>query len=352
MAHPGPIRIGVLGCGYWGPNHIRVFSSLHAAGARMAVAADRDEERRRSVADLYPDLRLEAEAEAVVASPDVDAVVIATPVHTHYPLARRALLAGKHVLVEKPFVTEVEQAEELIALARREGRVLMAGHTFEYTAAVNRIRAMVAEAALGDVLYVRSERVNLGLFQKDINVLWDLAPHDVSILLYVLQAMPTHVSATGSWHVTEGVEDVVILTMEFGPALMANVIVSWLDPRKVRQMTVVGNRKMLVYDDLSANEKIRIYDRGVDGPKRYESFGDFQYSYRYGDIVTPMLKESEPLRAECAHFLDCIRTGAAPRSGGESGLRVTRVLCAAQRSLRNGHRRVPVEPSPAKGKPA
>src|SRR5260221_7257325 len=350
MAHPDPIRIGVLGCGYWGPNHIRVFSSLHSAGARMAAAADRDEERRRSVADLYPDLRLEAEAEAVVASPDVDAVVIATPVHTHYPLARQALLAGKHVLVEKPFVTEVEQAEELIALARREGRVLMAGHTFEYTAAVNRIRAMVAEAALGDVLYVRSERVNLGLFQKDINVLWDLAPHDVSILLYVLQAMPTHVSATGSWHVTEGVEDVVILTMEFRPALMANVIVSWLDPRKVRQMTVVGNRKMLVYDDLSANEKIRVYDRGVDGPKRYESFGDFQYSYRYGDIVTPMLKESEPLRAECAHFLDCIRTGAAPRSGGDVGLRVTRVLCAAQRSLRNLHRRVPVEPSPAKGK--
>ncbi len=155
--------------------------------------------------------------------------------------------------------------------------------------------------------------------------------------------MPSHVSATGSWHVTENVEDVVILTMEFGPALMANVIVSWLDPRKVRQMTVVGNRKMLVYDDLSANEKIRVYDRGVDGPKRYESFGDFQYSYRYGDIVTPMLKESEPLRAECAHFLECIRTGSEPRSGGESGLRVTRVLRAAQKSLRGGHARVPVE---------
>lgn len=352
MAQAGPIRIGVLGCGYWGPNHIRVFASLHAAGARMAVAADRDEERRRSVADLHPDLRLETEAEAVAASPDVDAVVIATPVHTHYPLARQALLAGKHVLVEKPFVTEVEQAEDLIALAGRNHCVLMAGHTFEYTAAVNRIRAMIAESALGDVLYIRSERVNLGLFQKDINVLWDLAPHDVSILLYVLQAMPTHVSATGSWHVTEGVEDVVILTMEFGPALMANVIVSWLDPRKVRQMTVVGNRKMLVYDDLSANEKIRIYDRGVDGPKRYESFGDFQYSYRYGDIVTPMLKESEPLRAECAHFLECIRTGAEPRSSGEVGLRVTRILSAAQRSLRNGHRRVPVEPAPAKGKSA
>jgi predicted dehydrogenase len=343
VEHAGPIRIGVLGCGYWGPNHIRIFSSLGAAGARMVAAADRDEDRRRSIEDLYPWVRLEASAEAVLQDPGIDAVVIATPVHTHYPFARQALLAGKHVLVEKPFVTEVEQAEELITLAREAGRVLMAGHTFEYTAAVNRIRSMITEAGLGEILYVRSERVNLGLFQKDINVLWDLAPHDVSILLYVLQAMPTHVSATGSWHVTENVEDVVILTMEFGPALMANVIVSWLDPRKVRQMTVVGNRKMLVYDDLSANEKIRIYDRGVDGPKRYESFGDFQYSYRYGDIVTPMLKESEPLRAECAHFLECIRTGSEPKSGGESGLRVTRVLRAAQKSLRSGHARVPVE---------
>jgi len=337
-----PIRIGVVGCGYWGPNHIRVFSSLGSLGAKMTIAADHSEERRRHVADLYPWVRVEAQAEAVLQGPDVDAVVIATPVHTHYPFARAALEAGKHVLVEKPFVTEVEQARELIALAGARGVVLMAGHTFEYTAAVNRMRDMLAESALGEVLYVRSERVNLGLFQKDINVLWDLAPHDVSILLYILRGMPTHVSAIGSAHVTEGVEDVVILTLEFGPALMANVLVSWLDPRKVRQMTLVGNRKMLVYDDLSSNEKLRIYDRGVDAPKHYDSFGEFHYSYRYGDIVTPMLKESEPLRAECSHFLDCIARGTAPRSGGEAGLNVTRVLAAAQRSLRGGHLRVAV----------
>ncbi len=337
---PDSIRIGVVGCGYWGPNHIRVFSALARLGARMAVAADRSDERRRYVADLYPWVRVEAEAETVARDPEVDAIVIATPVHTHYPLARIALQAGKHVLVEKPFVTEVEQAQELIALARARGVVLMAGHTFEYTAAINRVREMLAESALGEILYVRSERVNLGLFQKDINVLWDLAPHDVSILLYILQAMPTHVSAVGSAHVTEGVEDVAILTLEFGPRLMANVLVSWLDPRKVRQMTLVGNRKMLVYDDLSANEKLRIYDKGVDGPKHYDSFGEFQYSYRYGDIITPMLKESEPLRAECAHFLECIARGSVPRSSGEVGLSVTRVLSAAQHSLRHGHARV------------
>ncbi len=336
------VRVGVVGCGYWGPNHIRVFSALRGSGARMALAADREAARREHIAGLYPWVRLETEAEGVFDSPDVDAVVIATPVHTHYDFSRRALEAGKHVLVEKPFVTEVEQGEELVELARRKGLVLMAGHTFEYTAAVNRIREMLAEGMLGDVLYVRSERVNLGLFQKDINVLWDLAPHDVSILIYLLQRPPTHVSAVGSAHVTQGVEDVVILTMEFGPEMMANVIVSWLDPRKVRQMTLVGNRKMLVYDDLSANEKIRIYDKGVDGPKHYDSFGEFQYSYRYGDIVTPMLKESEPLRTECEHFIYCIRRGAIPRSSGESGLQVTRVLAAAQRSLRNGSARVAV----------
>jgi predicted dehydrogenase len=342
MTAARPVRIGVVGCGYWGPNHIRIFSSLGRLGARMTVAAEHSEDRRRHVGDLYPWVRVVPEAEEVLADPQVDAVVIATPVHTHYPFARAALAAGKHVLVEKPFVTEVEQARDLIDLARAQGLVLMAGHTFEYTAAVNRMRDMLAESALGEILYVRSERVNLGLFQKDINVLWDLAPHDVSILLYILRAMPTHVSAIGSAHVTEGVEDVAILTLEFGPALMANILVSWLDPRKVRQMTLVGNRKMLVYDDLSANEKLRVYDRGVDGPKHYDSFGEFQYSYRYGDIVTPMLKESEPLGAECAHFLECIARGAPPRSGGEVGLNVTRVLSAAQRSLRGGHARVPI----------
>jgi len=311
----------------------------------MVVAADTDASRREHVGGLYPWVRVEREAEAVLDDPDVDAVIVATPVHTHYPFARQALLKGKHVLVEKPFVTEVEQARELIELVRRAGRVLMVGHTFEYAAAVNRIRAMLAEGKLGDILYIRSERVNLGLFQKDINVLWDLAPHDVSILLYILGRMPTHISAIGSAHVTDGVEDVVILTLEFGPALMANVIVSWLDPRKVRQMTLVGDRKMLVYDDISPNEKVRIYDRGVDGPKHYDSFGEFQYSYRYGDIVTPMLKESEPLAAECAHFLECIRTGATPRSSGETGLNVVRVLAAAQKSLRGDHARISLEPA-------
>lgn len=342
-----PTRIAVLGCGYWGPNHIRNFAALKASGAEMAVAVDPDAERRARIEQLYPWVRTEADAATVLDDPAIDAVVIATPVATHFDLAVRALESGKHALVEKPFVTSTEQADRLVRLATERERVLMVGHTFEYTAAVNRIRDVLRSGELGDVQYIRSLRVNLGLFQKDINVLWDLAPHDVSILLYLLERMPTGVSAVGSAHVTEGVEDVVNLTLEFGPTVMANIIVSWLDPRKVREMTIVGNRKMLVYDDVSANEKIRIFDKGVEGPRRYDSFGEFQYSYRYGDIVTPMIEDYEPLRAECTEFLDCIREGRTPRSSGASGASVTRILEAAEESLARGGERRTLEASVA-----
>lgn len=337
------VRVGVIGCGYWGPNHIRNFSSLKGIGADMAVAADRDASRRARIEELHPDVRLVSEADDVLADRDVHAVVIATPVHTHFPLARKALETGKHVLVEKPFVTRIDEAEELVELAREKGLVLMVGHTFEYTAPVNELRRLVSNGDLGEPLYARSQRVNLGLFQKDINVVWDLAPHDVSILLYVLQQMPTWVSATGNAHVTNGIEDVAVLTLQFGERLMANIIVSWLDPRKVRELTIVGNKKMIVYDDLSANEKIRIYDRGVDGPAHWDSFGEFQYAYRYGDIVIPRITETEPLRAECAHFIECIRSGEEPRSSGRVGAQVVRVLAAAEQSLKEGGRRVTVD---------
>ena len=339
------VRVGVIGCGYWGPNHIRNLSSLRNQGVAITVAADRDESRRRYIAELYPWVHLVTEGDEIIEDPNVDAIVIASPVHTHYPMAYKALSEGKHVLVEKPFVTEVEQAEELVDLARQKGLILMVGHTFEYTAAVNRIREIVESGEIGNVLYIRSLRVNLGLFQKDINVLWDLAPHDISILLYVLQRVPTRVSAVGSSHVTEGVEDVVTLTLEFGDSLMANVIVSWLDPCKLRQMTIVGSQKMMVYDDVSPNEKIRVYDKGVSGPRSYDTFGEFQYSYRYGDIVTPMVEEHEPLRAECVHFVDCIRSGNAPRSSGVAGARVTRILAAAQQSLKNGNEKILIDES-------
>lgn len=342
---PEKISIGVLGCGYWGPNHIRNFLALRGMGAEVAMAADRDPERRKRIGELYPSVTLVEEADTVIQALDVDAVVIATPVASHYRLAKAALEAGKHVLVEKPFVPDIAQGRELVALARRQERVLMVGHTFEYAAAVGRIRHLIEDGELGDILYVRSLRVNLGILQQDASVLWDLAAHDVSILLYILQCYPTAVSAVGSAHYSQGLADVTSVNLEFGPEVMANIVCSWLDPRKVREMTIVGTNKMLIYDDVSSNEKVRIYDRGVDGPRHYDSFGEFQYSYRYGDIVTPYLEEYEPLREECSHFLECIRMGKKPRSSGEVGLAVVRILTAAEQSLRLGGSRVPIEPA-------
>lgn len=339
------IRIGVIGCGYWGPNHIRNFEALRSNGADMAMAADLDVFRRTSIRDAYPSLDVVPDAQQIIQNPDIDAVVVATPASTHFGFALQALSAGKHILVEKPFVMDIGEAAELAAIAERKGLVLAVGHTFEFAASVNRIRDLIAAGELGSVRYVRSLRVNLGLFQKDINVLWDLAPHDISILRYVLGRMPTAVHAVGRAHVNPGVEDVVNMTLIFDD-MMANVIVSWLDPRKVRDMTFVGDRKMLVYDDLSSNEKLRIYDKGVDCPRRYASFGEFQYSYRYGDIVIPMLEEYEPMAAQSAHFLDCIRYGKRPRAGADSGSDVTRVLAAAELSLRNGGERVEVDTHP------
>lgn len=337
------ISIGVVGCGYWGPNHIRNFLALRAMGAEVVMAADRDPERRKRIAELYPSVTLVEEGDTVINAADVDAVVVATPVASHYGLARAALDAGKHVLVEKPFVTDIAQARELVTLARLRERVLMVGHTFEYASAVGRIRQLIEDGQLGDILYVRSLRVNLGILQPDVSVIWDLAAHDISILLYILQDYPTAVSAVGSAHYLTGLADVTSVNLEFGPNVMANIVCSWLDPRKVREMTIVGTNKMLIYDDVSSNEKVRIYDRGVDGPRHYDSFGEFQYSYRYGDIVTPYLEEYEPLRAECAHFLECIRMGKTPRSSGLVGLAVVRILTAAEASLRLGGSRVQIE---------
>jgi predicted dehydrogenase len=285
---------------------------------------------------MYPGLDVVDDASVILDDPEIDAVIIATPVATHYPLGKKALLADKHVLIEKPMTSSPAHARELVELAAERDRVLMAGHTFEYTAAVNRIRSLVESGELGDILYIRSVRVNLGLFQKDINVLWDLAPHDISILLYVLNAEPVSVTAIGRANVTPQIEDIVNMTIEFETGVLANLSLSWLDPRKVREMTIIGDRKMLVYDDVSPIEKIRIFDKGVDGPREYDSFGDFQYSYRYGDIVSPLLEDFEPLRAESEHFIECIRSGKEPRSSGRSGLATVRVLAAAHASLLKG----------------
>jgi len=328
------VSVGVIGCGYWGPKHARNFHEL--PGSRLSWLCDLCQERLEHVKRLYPEAEATRDYRDILAS-DVDAVVVATPVATHYRLAMEALAAGKHVLVEKPLAADLAQAEEMVAEARRQGRLLMVGHTFEYNPAVEAVREIIERGELGRVYYVNATRVNLGVFQSDINVLWDLAPHDVSILRFILGMDPVRVSAWGNAYVQwrKGIHDVAYLALFYPGGILAEVHVSWLDPCKIRRYTIVGSHKMLVYDDI-ASDKILIYDKGVDLPPYSDTEEEFHLSYRYGEAVPYPVTWVEPLKAECQHFLQCIREGREPRSSGEVGARVVRVLQAAQRSLHNG----------------
>ncbi len=326
------IGIGVIGAGYWGPKHIRNFNEL--PGARATMVSDLDPNRLSTIQLQYPGIRTTTDFRQLLASPDVDAVVVVTPVSTHARLAGEALQANKHVLVEKPLAATVAEAEHLIQLAKEHNRVLMVGHTFLYNPAVHALRELVQGGSLGDIYYVDAQRLNLGLFQRDINVMWDLAPHDISILLYVLGTQPLAVGASGNAYVQPGIEDVAYMQLEFPHHIRASIHVSWLDPNKVRQITVVGSKKMAVYDDVATLDKIRVYDKGVDVPAPTTSFGEFQLSYRYGEIRIPHVASTEPLRLECQHFLECVQRGSQPLSDGAQGLAVVRVLETAQAALK------------------
>jgi predicted dehydrogenase len=329
----GITKIAVIGAGYWGPNLIRNFKNL--SDSKVVLVCDLDQDRLDHVSSLFPGVGTTRDWHEVIAS-DVDAVCIATPVPWHFEMARAVIESGKHVFVEKPLTADVCQARELVDSAAKRDLILLVDHTFVYSPAVNRIREIVSSGEIGDVYYVSMSRLNLGLFQKDINVVWDLAPHDISILTYVLGSQPVQVSAQGNSNILPGIEDVAMLTLYFPDNVIAYVHVSWLDPSKVRKSTFVGSKKMLVYDDVEPLEKIKIYDKGVDGPRHYDTFGDFQFSYRYGDIHTPFLASTEPLQVECRHFLECIAGRETPRSGGPAGLAVVQIIEAAQRSLKNG----------------
>ena len=286
----------------------------------------------------YPGTRATTDFNELLAS-DVEAVVIATPIRTHYALAQAALLAGKHGLGETPLTASSVEAEELTGIAEERGLTLMVGHTFEYNEAIRRLRRIVASGELGDLYYIDAARLNLGLFQPDINVLWDLAPHDLSILLYVLGLDPLEVSARGSSSVRPGIHDVAYLELRFPGNLLAHMHFSWLDPCKVRRITIVGSKKMVVCNDLSETEKIRIYDKGVECPFETDQFEEFHLQYRYGGVSIPHVPVTEPLRVQCEHFLSCIRTGERPQSDGRVGAKVVRILEQADRSLHNGGER-------------
>ncbi len=328
------ISVGVVGCGYWGPNLIRNFDRL--TGARVAAICDLTKERLEHVANLYSDAIPYTDFDKMLAEADLDAVVVATPVKTHHSLAKAALMAGKHTLVEKPMASSTAECDELISLAEARGLTLMVGNTFLYSEPIHRIKEIIEMGDIGEVLYINSQRLNLGLFQKDINVAWDLAPHDISIILHLLGETPDVVNCQGNAHITPGIEDITNMSLSFGTHRFASIQSSWLEPRKVRQMTIVGSRRMVVYDDLEPREKIRVYDVRVERPPHYDTFGEFHYSYHYGDCYIPYIQQEEPLQVLCKHFLHCVETGEKPVSCGRQGAELVRILEACSESLASG----------------
>ncbi len=350
--------VAVVGSGYWGPNLTRNFAEL--PGRPLAAVCDLQADRVRAMQQRYPWIQTFTSMDALLAAPGIDAVAIATPAETHHALARQALLAGKHVLVEKPLATTPAECVELVELAHRHGLTLMVGHTFLYNPGLRYIRSLIANGELGDVLYVTSRRLNLGQVRQDVNVVWNLAPHDIAIILYLLGQRPTRVIAQGLHLLRSAIADVAFLHFEFdsgqdgvslGPPA-AQVHVSWLDPRKVREVVVVGTRKMVVFDDVDLDRQVQVYDKGVEwvGPDgngrpagqlparwdRFESYGEYQLLMRSGDLVIPRIRQAEPLREEVAHFLDCIRQGEQPLSGGSNGWEVVKLLAAASDSVAAG----------------
>jgi predicted dehydrogenase len=328
-----PTVVGVVGCGYWGPNLVRNFKGL--SNCNLRAMCDTSEARLKHMRSLYSDVEGVTDFGHLLNGMALDAVVVAAPVKYHYPLAKASLLAGKHTLIEKPMASSSAECEELIEIAKRNGLVLMVGHTFLYSAAVRKITEIVRAGDIGEIRYINSRRLNLGLFQKDINVAWDLAPHDISIILHVLGEFPETVNCQGNAHVTPGIEDVTNISLSFQQKRFATIQSSWLEPRKVRDMTIVGTRRMIVYDDLQTHEKIRIYDTRVERPPHNDTFADFHYSYHYGDSYIPHIQQEEPLKVECSHFLDCIEKGITPLTNGLKGLELVRILEAASKSLQN-----------------
>jgi predicted dehydrogenase len=327
-------NIAVVGCGYWGPNLVRIFRSL--SGVRVRVICDKSRERLDYIGQLYPEVEKTTDISRIIDDASIDMVAIATPVFSHHALASECLKAGKHTFVEKPLASSSAQCSELIALSEAQSLTLMVGHTFIYTTAVRKIKEIVDSGEIGELMYISCRRLNLGLFQKDINAAWDLAPHDISIILFIMGARPVSVNCQGKAHVTAGIEDITNISLSFTNGGFATIQSSWIDPRKVREITIVGSKKMIVYDDTEPLEKIKIYDKRVEAPPHYDTFGEFQYSYHYGDILSPFVKQVEPLKVECQHFIDCAERAVRSDSSGYEGLAVVQILEAATQSLMKG----------------
>ena len=324
------IRLAIVGLGYWGPNLLRNFDQLR--DCEVMFSCDLNDANLRRIKEQYPYVQITNDYNALVANPQIDAIVVATSAVTHYDLVKKALLHNKHVFVEKPLTMNFEHAVELVELASRVDRKLMVGHLMEYHPAIEKLKEIIQSGELGEIYYLYSQRVNLGKIRKDENALWSFAPHDLSIIMYLLDMEPESVSARGQAYLQEGIEDVAFVNLQFPNKIMAQIQLSWLDPHKIRKTTVVGSKKMAVFDDMEATEMLKIYDKGVTSNGQFASFGE-ALSLRFGDISIPYIKMTEPLKLECQHFLNCIKNNQTPRSDGRDGLRVVKVLQAAQESL-------------------
>lgn len=333
------MKVAVIGAGYWGPNLIRNFLSLDEV--EMVIACDRDEDRLAKMRKSFYGIETSTDYETIIGQADVDIIVIATPVSTHHEIAKRALTAGKHVFIEKPMTSSVAEAEELISLAEQKNLKLFVDHTFIYTGAVRKMKEIITSGRLGELYYFDSVRINLGLFQHDVNVIWDLAPHDLSIMDYLLQQQPKAVSAIGSCHVGNDLEDIAYLTLEFENNLLAHFHVNWLAPVKIRKTLIGGTKSMIVYDDTEASEKIKIYDKGIDVTTR-EGVYDTLVQYRTGDMLSPKLDQEEALAVGTRHFIDCILNDKKPLTDGAAGLNVVRILEASTVSMRDRGRLIEI----------
>ncbi len=330
------LNIGIIGYGYWGPNIVRNFNSTE--GVQVISVCDKNQDSLNRLKKTYPNIKTTSDCYEITTSTDIDAIAVVTPVSTHYELAKKALQNGKHVFVEKPFTATIAQAEELIELAEKKNLKIMVDHTLLFTAAVRKIKEIIDTDVLGDIYYYDSTRVNLGLFQHDVNVIWDLAPHDFSIMDYLIGQKPVAISASGKSHFN-GKEDIAYVTVYFTNSMIAHFNVNWLSPVKVRTTLIGGEKKMLVYNDVSADEKLKIYDKGVEVKNR-EGIYDLLVSYRSGDMWAPKIDQKEALRIETEYFVDCIENDKTPMNDGYAGLRVVKMLDACSESLRNNGKMV------------
>jgi predicted dehydrogenase len=325
-------KIAVIGCGEWGKNHVRNFAQMQDVELRWCC--DKDEKRLAQMKKLYPGIRTTANADDVFGDGEIQAVVIPASAAVHHEFTMKALDAGKHVFVEKPLAVSVRHAEEMAALAAKKKLTLMVGHLLIYHPAVQKLKDMLAKGEMGDVHYVYSQRLNLGKIRQDENALWCFSPHDLSVILHLLEAKPTVVSAVGRSYIQKGIEDVVFINIQFASQQIANIHLSWLDPHKTRKFTIVGSKKMVTFDDMESSDKIKIYDKGAN-VTGYSPFGQV-VALRSGDILIPQIDLSEPLKKECDHFISCVRDGKPCRTSGEDGLKVVRVIAAAEESMRAG----------------